>query len=126
MLPFWAVGDLQRGEMSEKPPGGTSSDRVKTKTLRTIKYIIAEKILAVKWICDIYGLKDSEKERLVFCVRNAPGLRGIFNLAGVVMPALLIDGKVAGKWKKKDKRLVVTTFKSAARQEKDIIADFAA
>lgn len=116
MLPFWAVGDLQRGEMSEKPPGGTSSGRVKTQTLRTIKYIIAEKILAVKWICDIYGLKDSEKERLVFCVRNAPGLRGIFNFAGIVSPALLIDGKAAGKWKKKNIKLVITMFKSAARQ----------
>lgn len=65
-----------------------------------------------------------KKEESLFLARD--DMRGIFNLAGIVMPALLIDGKVAGKWKKKDKKLVVTTFKRAARQEKDIIADFAA
>ena len=28
-------------------------------------------------------------------------LRGIFNLAGIVMPSVLLNGKVVGKWKKK-------------------------
>ena len=37
-------------------------------------------------------------------------LRRIFNLAGIVMPALLIHGKVAGRWKKKGRRLTVEHF----------------
>ena len=52
-------------------------------------------------------------------------LRAIFNLAGIVMPALMIDGEVVGKWKKKNKKLLVTMFRTAAQQEKDIVADFA-
>ena len=40
-------------------------------------------------------------------------LRGIFNLAGIVHPPLLIDGKVAGRWKKKNGKLTVTLFSSA-------------
>ncbi len=39
-------------------------------------------------------------------------LRKIFNLAGIVMPAVLLDGQVAGKWKKKDRRLTVELFSS--------------
>lgn len=37
-------------------------------------------------------------------------LRKIFNLAGIVMPAVLVDGQVMGKWKKKDKKLTVEMF----------------
>ena len=39
-------------------------------------------------------------------------LRKIFNLAGIVMPAVLLDGQAAGKWKKKDRRLTVELFSS--------------
>lgn len=39
-------------------------------------------------------------------------LRGIFNLAGIVMPPVLLDGRVVGKWKKKNRRLDVTLFES--------------
>ena len=52
-------------------------------------------------------------------------MRAIFNLAGIVMPALLIDGEVVGKWKKKKKKLSVTMFKAVTQQEKNIVADFA-
>ncbi len=52
-------------------------------------------------------------------------LRAIFNLAGIVMPALLVDGEVAGKWKKKNKKLQITLFKSITRREKNRISDFA-
>ena len=41
------------------------------------------------------------------------------------MPALMIDGKVVGKWKKKNKKLSVTMFKTVTQQEKNIVADFA-
>lgn len=37
-------------------------------------------------------------------------LRGIFSLAGMVFPAILLDGRVAGKWKQKDGRLSLTLF----------------
>ena len=52
-------------------------------------------------------------------------MRAIFNLAGIVMPALMIEGKVVGKWKKKNKKLWVTMFKTVTQQEKNIVADFA-
>lgn len=32
-------------------------------------------------------------------------MRAIFNLAEIVMPALMIDGEVVGKWKKKNKKV---------------------
>ena len=45
-------------------------------------------------------------------------LRGIFNLAGIVMPSILIDGTVAGKWRRKGKKLEVTCFRSFTKKEK--------
>lgn len=47
-------------------------------------------------------------------------LRKIFNLAGIVLPALLLDGRVAGRWKHKDGKLTVEPFRPltpAERQE---------
>ncbi len=38
-------------------------------------------------------------------------LRGIFNLAGIVMPAILLHGEVIGKWQKKKKKLTLTYFR---------------
>lgn len=37
-------------------------------------------------------------------------LRRIFNLAGIVMPALLLHGQVAGRWKKKNRKLSIEPF----------------
>lgn len=37
-------------------------------------------------------------------------LRGIFNLAGIVNPAVLLRGRVVGKWKKTNKTLSITLF----------------
>ncbi|MBR5366860.1 MAG: winged helix DNA-binding domain-containing protein, partial [Clostridia bacterium] len=37
-------------------------------------------------------------------------MRGIFNLAGIVMPAVLLDGTVVGKWRKKGKQIAVSLF----------------
>lgn len=44
-------------------------------------------------------------------------LRGIFNLAGIVMPPILLRGKVVGKWKKKNKKLIITLFESLCRSD---------
>ena len=48
-------------------------------------------------------------------------LRGIFNLAGIVMPSILLNGKVVGKWKKKNSALTLTFFESVSDKEKNII-----
>lgn len=49
-------------------------------------------------------------------------LRGIFNLAGIVHPAILVDGEVVGRWKRKDGKLTVTLFTPA---DKSLISDAA-
>lgn len=67
-------------------------------------------------------LAHKKKESLFLSWEN---LRAIFNLAGIIMPALMIDGKVVGKWKKKHQTLSVTMFQTVTQQEKDIVADFA-
>ena len=46
----------------------------------------------------------------------AERLRGIFNLAGIVLPAVLIDGRVVGKWKKSGKALRVTPFEKIPKR----------
>lgn len=52
-----------------------------------------------------------EKKESLFLAQEH--LRNIFNLAGIVHPALLVDGKVVGRWKKKNGTLTVTLFSSA-------------
>jgi len=52
-------------------------------------------------------------------------LRGIFNLAGIVMPALLYNGRVVGKWKKTKNKLLVTLFESLSSADKKHISDAA-
>ena len=49
-------------------------------------------------------------------------LRKIFNLAGIVMPAILLDGKVVGKWKKKNTKLTVSLFEPIGAKNKKAIA----
>ena len=53
-------------------------------------------------------------------------MRGIFNLAGIVMPPILLGGKVVGKWKKKNGKLTVTLFEVVAAADKKMICDTAA
>ncbi|MBR6563694.1 MAG: AlkZ family DNA glycosylase [Clostridia bacterium] len=48
-------------------------------------------------------------------------LRGIFNLAGIVMPSILLDGRVVGRWKRKDGRLTFTLFESVGARNKKAI-----
>ena len=50
-------------------------------------------------------------------------LRGIFNLAGIVMPAVLLQGKVAGKWKKKNRKLTIEPFRRLTRRDKAAIEE---
>ena len=52
-------------------------------------------------------------------------LRGIFNLAGIVMPPILLHGKVVGKWKKKNETLICTLFETVSDREKKDICDTA-
>lgn len=49
-------------------------------------------------------------------------LRKIFNLAGIVMPPILLDGKVVGKWKKKNSKLTVSLFEPLGAKNKKAIA----
>lgn len=63
-----------------------------------------------------------EKKESLFL--NKENLRAIFNLAGIVMPALMIDGEVVGKWKKKNKKLLITLFKTVTQRERKIVTDF--
>ena len=48
-------------------------------------------------------------------------LRGIFNLAGIVMPAILLHGRVIGKWKHKDGKLTFTLFEAVDECAKKLI-----
>ena len=68
-------------------------------------------------------LAHEKRESLFLSPENT---RAIFNLAGIVMPALMLGGEVAGRWKKKDGKLSVTLFRSVTRQEKKAVSDLAA
>lgn len=61
-----------------------------------------------------------KKESLYLSQEN---LRKIFNLAGIVMPALLINGQVAGKWKMKNGKLSIELFQKINTQEEKIIKE---
>lgn len=52
-------------------------------------------------------------------------LRKIFNLAGIVMPAVLLDGQVAGRWKKKNKKLSVELFSNVDQGRENAIREAA-
>jgi len=50
-------------------------------------------------------------------------LRGIFNLAGIVMPAVLLRGTVVARWKKKGRKLIVAPFVPLGARDRDVIAE---
>ena len=52
-------------------------------------------------------------------------LRGIFNLAGIVMPSVLLNGKVVGKWKRKNARFTIILFEFLEASEKKVVMDAA-
>ncbi len=48
-------------------------------------------------------------------------LRNIFTLAGIVMPAVLLHGKVVGRWKKKGNKLLVVQFGAIGKNARQCI-----
>ena len=50
-------------------------------------------------------------------------IRGIFNLTGIVFPVILIDGQVAGKWKREGNKLTLTPFHTLTPAEKAGVLD---
>ena len=50
-------------------------------------------------------------------------LRKIFNLAGIVMPALMLNGQVVGKWKQKNGKLTVELFDKVSEKEKKTVTE---
>lgn len=53
-------------------------------------------------------------------------LRGIFNLAGIVMPAIMLDGVVRGRWRKKNHRVTFQPFGSISARDKEHVEETAA
>jgi len=50
-------------------------------------------------------------------------LRKIFNLAGIVMPSLMIHGQIVGKWKQKNGKLSVELFDKINEKEKKTVKE---
>ena len=50
-------------------------------------------------------------------------LRGIFNLAGIVNPAILLHGRVVGKWKEKDGKVELTPFEPIPHSDQERIVE---
>ena len=50
-------------------------------------------------------------------------LRSVFNLAGIVMPTILLNGQVVGKWKKKDNKLTVNLFETLSSPDRALIQE---
>ena len=44
-------------------------------------------------------------------------LRGIFNLAGIVLPAILLHGQVVGKWKRKGRKVTAELFTHVKKKD---------
>lgn len=53
-------------------------------------------------------------------------LRNIFSLSGIVMPSLLLHGRVVGKWKKSGGTVCVTAFEPLLAEDRKCISDHAA
>ncbi|MBD5137785.1 MAG: winged helix DNA-binding domain-containing protein [Ruminococcus sp.] len=60
-----------------------------------------------------------KKEESIFLPHK--NLRGIFNLAGIVMPPVLLNGTVVGRWRKKNKKVLFELFEKISDKEKKII-----
>lgn len=59
-----------------------------------------------------------KKESLYLAPEN---LRGIFSLAGIVSPALLLDGNVTGRWKRKGRKIQIEPFSPIDRHTRSAI-----
>ena len=62
-----------------------------------------------------------EKKESLFLAQEH--IRGIFNLAGIVMPALMVDGNAVGKYKKKDRKLTITLFENINKKDRDAVLE---
>ena len=71
---------------------------------------------------DQFLLGYEKKESLCFAQEH---LRGIFNLAGIVMPSVLCHGRIIGRWKQHGKRIGVETFTEISVQEERLIKNAA-
>lgn len=60
-----------------------------------------------------------EKAESIFLPKEY--MRNIFNLAGIVMPVILLRGRVVGSWKKKDGKLTLVPFGKRNAREKKIV-----
>ena len=50
-------------------------------------------------------------------------MRAIFNLAGIVMPAVMLDGNIVGRWKKKGGSVTVELFARVVQDDLSAITD---
>lgn len=50
-------------------------------------------------------------------------LRGIFNLAGIVMPPVLLHGRVAGRWRRKGKKLIIEQFEALSAADRNLVEE---
>lgn len=64
-----------------------------------------------------------KKENLYLDQRD---LRKIFNLSGIVMPAILKNGRITGKWKIKNKSLMIELFYPSASTDRAMLEEAAA
>lgn len=64
-----------------------------------------------------------KKEESLFLPKEY--LWGIFNLAGIVMPPILLRGTVVGRWRKKNKKVTFELFKDISKKDRKIIENTA-
>lgn len=62
-----------------------------------------------------------EKKESLFLPQE--NLRAVFNLAGIVMPTLMINGQVVGKWKQKNGKLSVELFRKIEEKEQRLVKE---
>lgn len=60
-----------------------------------------------------------EKAESIFLPKEY--MRNIFNPAGIVMPVILLRGRVAGSWKQKDGKLTLTAFEKWSARDKKAV-----
>lgn len=63
------------------------------------------------------------KEESLFLPRKH--LRAVFNLAGIVFPTVMLQGRIKAKWKLSGQKLLITPFETLNTLEKRLVADTA-
>ena len=113
---------LRSGELPAALPA------VRTWTLRGTLHLIREADLPL-----LIHRRGAPEEVCAFetyaflCAHGRPlppeYLRGIFNLTGMVFPALLIQGVTAGRWKLQPKALQLTAFRQLDAREREAVRE---